>query len=829
MPRVAAATIAGILSYEDAARVIARRSRIVRRKSGQGLMLAVEIDVERARAALAGFEDRVSLAANNGPTSCVLSGDVEAVTTLQALLEADGMACRLVRVDYASHSHHMDDLAAELEAALDGVAPAAANTALVSTVLVKQLAGAEMDASYWARNLREPVLFADAMAKLFDDGVTHVIEISPHPVLTPAIEQLAALRPEPASVLSTLVRDAGTASDFALAQARAFVAGLEPFGDLPKHASVALPPYPWQREKYWVPPSKRRGSPGPRLPLTLTPAPADHGAWQGALDIALDERPWLKDHQVHDAVVLPGTAMVAIALDAARARAGSLPRVLVDVRFHRDLTLGDEPVRVNAAWRDDVFEGGSFALMSLPAGAASWTEHVTARVHHGAQVAVHAAFPGHLTARPATSAEAFYRSCAARGLHYGPAFQGVMRIFVDGDAALGEVRLPEVCRGGLGPHNLHPALWDAALQVCLALCEDACAVVPTAVTRISLLQELSKPVVALWSHVVRREATRFDLALFDVDQRPVMVLEGLTVQRLAVAPALPDADRVHRLQFQDAAPAMAVADDGAWIVCGEASDGAQALVDALGGDRARLVRRASQGEDPRASAWLEALRAGREPVGIAFVAPRASAGLAMQRRCLLALTTLVNACAALATSPRLVIITANAQAATQDDQPDPGAALYWGVSRVVCREHAALQPRIVDVAPADAGWAADCAAELLANDGEDQVALRAGRRLVGRLVRGELAEGPEDSARTWTTPRQPFRLHRARPGLPNGLEYRPLCRRAPAAGEIEIEVTAAALNFIDVMKAAGNYRRSPGTPRCSAANARGVSSRSARG
>src|SRR5262249_27655968 len=128
-----------------------------------------------------------------------------------------------------------------------------------------------------------------------------------------------------------------------------------------------------------------------------------------------------------------------------------------------------------------------------------------------------------------------------------------------------------------------------------------------------------------------------------------------------------------------------------------------------------------------------------------------------------------------------------------------------GVARVVCREHAALQPRIVDVAPTDAGWAADCAAELLANDGEDQVALRAGRRLVGRLVRGELAEGSEECARTWTTPRQPFRLHRARPGLVNGLEYRPLCRRAPAAGEIEIEVTGAALNFIDVMKAAGNY------------------------
>ncbi|HWU85906.1 MAG TPA: type I polyketide synthase, partial [Kofleriaceae bacterium] len=186
---VAAATVAGILSYEDAARVIAQRSAIARRRSGDGLMLAVELDAAGARAALAGFEDRISLAAHNGPTSCVLSGDADAVTTLKELLEAEGTFCRLVKVDYASHSHHMDGLQAELLAAIDGIAPAAARTPLVSTVLAAPLVGPEMDASYWVRNLREPVLLADAMTGLFDEGVSHVVEISPHPVLAPAIEQ----------------------------------------------------------------------------------------------------------------------------------------------------------------------------------------------------------------------------------------------------------------------------------------------------------------------------------------------------------------------------------------------------------------------------------------------------------------------------------------------------------------------------------------------------------------------------------------------------------------------------------------------------------------
>ena len=831
---IAAATVAGILSYEDAARVVARRSAIIRRKSGQGLMLAVDLDVAAARAALAGFEDRVSLAVNNGPTSCVLSGDAEAVTTLHELLEADGTFCRLVKVDYASHSHHMDDVRAELLAALDGIAPAAASIPLVSTVLVQQLAGPEMDASYWVRNLREPVLFADAMAKVLDSGVTHVIEVGPHPLLAPAIEQLAACRPEavidaaidaapdPIRVLTTVRRGAATANDFALALARAFATGLAPFASLPTQASIALPAYPWQRKTYWVGPASttsttRRSRPA-GLDVELVPTPGESGGpgtWHGALELSLDAHPWLEDHKVHDAVVLPGAAMLAIAFAAARSRIGATPHTLVEARFHRALVLGaprsrgGQLVRAAVAWRDDAIEGGSFALLSLADGAAMWTEHATAHVQLSSTARVRpAAFPAHLTARPATSTDAFYRSCAARGLHYGPAFQGVSRIFVDliEGGALGELQLPAGCRG-VRPRGLHPALWDAALQVCLALCEAGTTVVPTAVTRIAMLQEPREPITMLWSHAVRRDAMRFDVTVFDAERRPVMAIEGLSLAPLPTmsAAAAPDADRVHRLCFHEEARGLRAATDGAWIVCGEPADGAQALLDALGRDRARLARHVSRGEDPDASAWLAALRSGRAPAGIVFVAPRAAAGLPAQRRGLLALTALIKACTALAGAPRLVVVTANAQAVADDDLPDPGAALYWGFVRVAAREHPELQPVLVDVAAPDDGWAASCAAELVTADGDDQVVLRAGRRFVGRLVRGETADDAEPPVRVWTTPRQPFRLHSARPGFLDRLEYRPLSRRAPAAGEIEVEVTAAALNFIDVMKAMGTY------------------------
>jgi acyl transferase domain-containing protein/NADPH:quinone reductase-like Zn-dependent oxidoreductase/acyl carrier protein len=797
---IAAATVAGVLSLDDAAQVVARRSALIRRIAGRGAMLAVELDPDAARAALAGFEDRVALAVHNGPSSCVLSGDADAIAVLHELLEADGTPCRPVQVDYASHSHHIDAFAGELTAALHGIAPGPARIAVMSSVLAAPLSGPDMDAAYWLRNLRAPVRFAEAMARVLDDGASHVIEVSPHPLLVPAIEQLAALRREPVAVLGTLRRGAGTPADFALAAARAFVAGLAPFAQLPRSVQVALPAYPWQRKAYWPAPGKRRAARG-GFELALVPAPDAPDAWQGAIDLARDDHPWLADHRVHGATLLPATAMLALALTAARDRGGSLPAALCDVRFRRELALGDEPARIGVVWRDDV-AGGRVALLSLAPGARTWTEHATARIAaigDGAAPAV--AFPAALAGAPALDADAFYAACDARGLHYGPAFRGVVQIFAGGAAALGELRLPEACRAGLRSHALHPALWDAALQVCLALCPGERTVVPTAIARVALLDELAAP-SALWAHAVRCDVARFDVVVFDADRRAVIALDGVTLEPLAEIAGPGDTDRLHRLELHDAPRATVTPGGGAWQVCGAPPE-ARALVDAIGAGATRLVAPCGGDPEPAPAAWLAAIRATGEPDGILFAAPRAAAGLSAQRSGLAALTGLVQACTMLATPPRLVVVTADAQAARPDDRPDPGAALYAGFARVVRREHPELRPLVIDVATADPGWAATCAAELAAGDGEDEIALRPGHRLVARLVRGARAAGDAPAAPA-AGPRQPFRLHAARPGV-DGLEFRPLYRRRPSPGEIEVEVTTAALNFLDAMKVMGTY------------------------
>jgi len=894
---ITAATVAGALSYDDAAMIMARRASIVRRVAGQGRMLAVDLDLAAARAALDGFEDDVALAVNNGPSSCVLSGETEAVLTLKELLEADGVFCRLVNVDYASHCPQMDELRPDLLAATGGARPRAGAVPMMSSVRRAVVDGTELDAAYWADNLRQPVLFADALGALLDDGVTHVVEISPHPVLSPAIEQIVAARPRPARVLTTLRRDAGTPEDLAAAFARGYVAGLEPFAGLPR-AGVALPSYPWRRTRYWPAPGRSRARERAAWSVELLPATGESDAWQGGTELSLDDEAWLRDHTVGEAVVLPAAAMIGLMLATGRARLGAVPGALTDVVFGRDLTFTDEAsrgvtstgmistgmistgvtstgmistgmistgmissgvistggtVRVGLTWADDVTAGGSVALLSLPdgepgpgGGGTGWTTHATARALGPAPARIEAAFPAALADRlagadpaaPGTlDAAAFYAACAARGLAYGPAFQGLRRVVADGEEALGALELPARCRAGAGQHVVHPALLDAALQVSLALCRPDVTVVPTAVAAIHLAGPPGGPLEPRWSHARRRVDGRFDLTLFDADRQAVLSLTGLELRQLAAAgQAGDDPARRHRLVFRradaGAGEPVGASETGRWAVRALPGDGtpapagdgpstAAALAAAL--RAAGCDARAEGGADPALDlAAGSAAGAPASPLaGVVALVPPGGGRAAVP-----ALAELARSVLALPRVPRVVIVTVGAQAAEPADIPAPEAALAWGFGRVLRREHPETGACLIDVAPGVPGWARACAERILADDGEDQVVLRGETTYVGRLVSGAAAtepdggpdggSGPGEAAGAggsggpagrpaWRTPAQPFRLAADRPGFFDGMAFRPRSRPAPGPGEVEIEVSAAALNFIDVMKAMGTY------------------------
>ena len=191
MGEVAAAYVAGIINLDEAARIIGRRSQVVRRRaSGHGKMAVVELPVEGAKRLLASYEGRVVVAACNGPTTTVISGEAEALGEIGETAQNQEIFFQFVKVDYASHSPQMDPLRDELLEVFGEIHPRQASVAMMSTTgAAAMLDGRECDAEYWVRNLREPVCFVQAIRELASTGHDIFLELSAHPVLAMSISQ----------------------------------------------------------------------------------------------------------------------------------------------------------------------------------------------------------------------------------------------------------------------------------------------------------------------------------------------------------------------------------------------------------------------------------------------------------------------------------------------------------------------------------------------------------------------------------------------------------------------------------------------------------------
>ncbi|MFF5713642.1 amino acid adenylation domain-containing protein [Streptomyces sp. NPDC012756] len=254
---IAAAYVAGALSLDDAVRIVALRSQeIVRTLAGGGGMAAVALPSDEVTARLEPWGDRLAVAAVNSPTSSVVAGDADALDELVERCKADGVRARRVPVNYASHTPQVDVLRAALAEQLAPVAPKRAAVPFFSTVTGDWLDTTEADAAYWFRNLRLPVRFADSVAALARQGFDSFIEVSPHPVLVPAVEETLTGQTTAFCALGTLRNGLGGRAQLLAALGEAFAAGVSvdwrtvlPEGT---GAHVDLPTYPFQRKRFWI-------------------------------------------------------------------------------------------------------------------------------------------------------------------------------------------------------------------------------------------------------------------------------------------------------------------------------------------------------------------------------------------------------------------------------------------------------------------------------------------------------------------------------------------------------------------------------------------------
>ncbi|SCG59425.1 type I polyketide synthase [Micromonospora halophytica] len=255
---IAAACVAGALSLEDGARIVARRSRALLGLAGEGGMVSVALSEQEIGPRLAPWAGRLSVAAVNGPSSVVVSGAAQALDELRAALDADGIRNRRIEVDYASHSHHVDRVRDEVLAAAEGIRPGPARIPFHSTVLGEPIDTTGLDAGYWFRNLREPVRFEPVVRGLLAEGITCLIEVSPHPVVTVGIQEIIDDSPaaEGAIAIGTLRRQEGGQARVLTAAAEAYVHGAgvrwEELLTAAAPSRVDLPTYAFQRERYWL-------------------------------------------------------------------------------------------------------------------------------------------------------------------------------------------------------------------------------------------------------------------------------------------------------------------------------------------------------------------------------------------------------------------------------------------------------------------------------------------------------------------------------------------------------------------------------------------------
>ncbi|WP_256252168.1 type I polyketide synthase [Streptomyces sp. yr375] len=708
---IAAACVAGALSLRDAAKVSALRSAALGALSGAGGMMSVALPIAELEPRLAAWADRVSVAAVNGPAAVVLSGEPDALRELAAELTAEGARARLVAVDYASHSPQVERIRADLLDRLAGLEPRGAEIPFYSTVTGERLDTAVLDAEYWYRNLRQTVHFEETVRELDRAGHRVFVEVSPHPILTTAVQDTVESAGSTAVVVGSLRRDQGGPGRFLLSLAEAHVRGVPvdwtaAFGATGHRAE--LPTYAFQRQRYWLS-TPAGGSDPAGFGLDATAHPllgaASPVASTGELlltgELSRQRQPWLADHTVFGTVVLPGAALVELAVRAGD-EAGC--PVLEELTVHAPLPLPERGgVRVQMVLGAPDDDGGrAVDVYSRPGAGPQWTHHATGRLGVTAAPAPETGDWPPAAATPVELADR-YPALARLGYGYGPVFQGLRRLWRHGEELFAEVALPEPAAGEAGSFGLHPALLDAALHAAIpadgTADPAATTALPFAFTGVRLYRS-----GAATARVRLRPAAdgTVSITITDAEDNPVAVIDSLAFRPVTARQLA--AGRQDHLYRTDWVPSAAPAQDGPWAAL--AGPGG---LDELGDQVPATV--------------------GVAVTGVIDALAVAQRWLAEERFA----------------DSRLVLLTRGAVAAGPGEPPvDPDAAAVWGLLRSAQTEN----PDRFVLADTDGHAASEALLPRLAGTGEAQLALRGGRVLVPRLVRvtevTEVAEGAGD-------------------------------------------------------------------------------------
>ena len=798
----AAACVSGALTLEEATRVICHRAKSMAVCRGQGTMLSVALPVVELQSLVSSRPGRVAIGAVNSPRSAVLSGRVEDIALLGEELTARGVPLRKVRVEYAFHSALMDPARAPLERSLAGIRTHKPSLPLFSTVTGRECSEGNWDAAYWWRNIRQPVLFSDTIARMLELGHKTFLEVGPHPVLGGSLLECLNNAGADARVFSSL-RRAQPGREAMLSSLGALcVAGYRAnWEHIYPHARRArLPFYPWKLESSWTElPTCRAGRFGEREHPLLGHASINApGTWNSR--VSLDTHSWLADHCVNGQPVFPGAAYVELAFAAALARGMEFPFCIENLDFVKALSL-DRGGHTTALRFVLGLDNASFEISAAGDEKSPFVLQARGRL----APALHSSA---LAAEPATLVDSFESRCTGaelrenlhrRGLELGPAFAGLSEVQWREGEALGCIEMTGQVAPEADDHVFHPAFLDACfgtLACTIPGWRDKLArklFLPVTFDRVRLHR---RPEGKLWAHARLTHAESHLVAgnLTVTDEK------GLTVRARAIA-TTDSADllssALYRERWDESAPPSFEADSlrekNILLLTGSSDDSAM-LRAQLQKAGANVAQHTSLPPDTRTWDIIVDTRPLAVPSRHNQDALWHAAGDVMGL-----LREIARQAAAKKPLPRVVLVTSLARQVLPQDTIDPSQTAVSGLIRTSRIEIPGLEVKLIDFDSANPP-PETLLAEIAGEDAETEVAWRDGMRVIPRLCRASVADLP--GARPRQSASSVVRLREPGPGV----ELRDAPPRAPLApDEIRIRVEAAGVNFRDTMKALGIY------------------------
>ncbi|GAA1397236.1 type I polyketide synthase [Kitasatospora putterlickiae] len=718
---IAAAHVAGVLSLADAAELVVARGRLMGALPSGGVMVAVQAGEVEVAESLAGFEGRLEIAAVNGPLAVVVSGDEDAAE--EWLARVEGRKTTRLRVSHAFHSPRMEPMLDEFRLVAEKLTYAAPTIPVVSNVTGTVVE--EFDAEYWVRHVRQAVRFADGVNTLWERGVRRFLELGPDAVLTAMARQCVDEDAE-AVFVPALRAKQGERETFAAFLGHAHTAGVtvdwEAFYAGTDAQRVDLPTYAFQRERFWLTPGSAVGDVtaagllGIEHPMIAAAVQVgDRDEWVFTGRVSTESQPWVTEHLLLGTMVVPGVALVELAIAAGR-RVG-VP-VLDELVLESPLLVQEGVTRrlqiaVAAAGPDGRRDVAIYSRPEDSAGEAEATCH--ARGILGADAAPVAQWSEQWPPQDAEPipVEDLYARLADIGYDYGPLFHGVEAVWRDGDETYAEVALSEGQEG----FGIHPALFDSALQSGVILLTENGAGAHLMPFSWNGVQLGGSGATRLRVRSTMTGGTSLRLDAVDTDGTPVVSVRSLIVRPVEQSRIdSAGGDARQSLYTVDWTPVSAV--------------GPAAVAD--------VVRIGAGETHPELAALEQALAGGAQAphaVLAAISAPDGDPAGAAREAVAEALGLVQGWLASEWLGESRLVVTTRGAVSVGGEAPDAAQAAVWGLLRSAQSEHPGRFV-LVDLDGEEPDWGAVLGAD------EPQLAVRAGKVLAPRLERSGAAGGP---------------------------------------------------------------------------------------